>query len=222
MSNLCIIPARGGSKRIPRKNIRPFHGKPIIAYSIQTALQSGIFDEVMVSTDDAEIAEVARKYGANVPFMRSAKNADHHATLADVVHEVLEHYRGKFEYSCCLLPTAPLVTIEHLKMGLDLLTSNDKADSVRPIARFSYPVQRVFKLLNGKVERMYPEFETLRSQDLEPAYHDAGQFYWMRPGLHLKSTNKFGFEISNQFVQDIDTEDDWKMAELKYQMLQSR
>lgn len=215
---LCIIPARGGSKRIPRKNIRPFLGKPIIAYSIEVALKSGMFDEVIVSTDDEEIADVARQYGASVPFMRSSENADDHATLADVVDEVLGHYRGKFKYACCILPTAPLVSVDNLLAGFELL-QNENCDIVYPIVRFAFPIQRAFRSENGKLSWFYPQFENTRSQDLEPAFHDSGQFYWMKTKTGMRSTNRFGMEISEMEEQDIDTEMDWSLAELKFELL---
>lgn len=218
MHNLCIIPARGGSKRIPRKNIKDFLGKPIIAYSIEVALKSGLFDEVMVSTDDEEIAEVARKYGAKVPFMRSAETANDFATLADVVDEVIGDYKKlnkNYEYVCCMLPTAPLITIENLRKGFDLLKDSG-ADSVKPIVRFSYPIQRALRLVNGRTEMFYPEHKTSRSQDLEPAFHDAGQFYWMSFEKGLRGNEKLAFEISSQNSQDIDNMTDWEITEIKY------
>ncbi|WGK64728.1 pseudaminic acid cytidylyltransferase [Croceiramulus getboli] len=188
-NNLCIIPARGGSKRIPRKNIKLFLGKPIIAYSIEAALKSGCFKEVMVSTDDEEIARVAREYGAIVPSLRSSKNADDFATIKDVVDEVIDAYidRGvKFDNICCLFATAPLVQVKLLIKGLSILLEKE-VDSVRPIVRFSYPIQRAFKFLeNGAVEMINEEHLKTRTQDLEPAYYDAGMFYWMRFPLGLK------------------------------------
>ncbi|MEA2042576.1 MAG: pseudaminic acid cytidylyltransferase, partial [Bacteroidota bacterium] len=177
MKNLAIIPARGGSKRIPGKNIKNFLGKPIIAYSVEAALKSELFCEVIVSTDDNEIAEVSKKYGATVPFMRSDENADDHATLSDVIDEVTESYtqRGdKFDYACCILPTSPLLTVQNLEKGFNLLASQ-KLDSVKPVAAFSYPIQRALKMENGLVEMFQPEHKRTRSQDLEQAYHDAGQ-----------------------------------------------
>jgi N-acylneuraminate cytidylyltransferase len=221
MRNLAIIPARGGSKRIPKKNIKDFLGKPVMAYSIETALHSGLFDEVMVSTDDEEIAQIALQYGAKVPFMRSEKTANDFSTLSDVIEEVKEQYRLQnvfFENICCILATAPLLTIDILKKGLELLVEK-KADSVRPVVRFSYPIQRAVKLNdNGKVIMFYPEHQNTRSQDLEPAFHDAGQFYWMKFETGLKGENKIGFAIPEIQVQDIDTEEDWKLAELKYNL----
>lgn len=222
MANLCIIPARGGSKRIPRKNIKPFLGKPIISYSIETAIESHLFDEVMVSTDDEEIAKIAKLHGANVPFFRSGENANDFATLADVVDEVKMEYLKlgiQYNYICCILPTCPLITIESLKKGLSLIIEN-KADSIRPIVRFSYPIQRAFRQ-NGdfSIEMLYPEFLKTRSQDLEPAFHDAGQFYWMDFNKALRGINKIGFEIPEISTQDIDTDSDWQLTELKYKLL---
>jgi len=223
-ANLCIIPARGGSKRIPRKNIKPFLGKPIIAYSIEAAMKSNLFDEVMVSTDDNEIAEIAREHGAKVPFFRTGENANDFATLADVIDEVKNQYlelERSFENICCILPTAPLLTVDNLRKGYELLVSK-KADSVRPVVRFYYPIQRAVKLYdNGKVSMFYPEYQNTRSQDLEPTYHDAGQFYWMKFEAGLKGINKFGFEIPNTLVQDIDNEEDWIMAEIKFKYLKT-
>lgn len=221
MSNLCIIPARGGSKRIPRKNIRDFLGKPIIAYSIETALASGLFDEVMVSTDDEEIAAVAREYGAEVPFMRSPDTADDFAGLGDVVDDVKAEYQRlniRFDYICCLLPTAPMVTTQIIRKGFDELLKLSNADSVRPVVRFAYPIQRALKITNGKMSFFYPEHITTRSQDLEPTFHDAGLMYWMRFEIGLRGENKYAFEITSDLAHDIDTEEDWRLAELKYKV----
>jgi pseudaminic acid cytidylyltransferase len=221
MKNLAIIPARGGSKRIPKKNIKDFFGKPIIAYSVEAAVKSQLFVEVMVSTDDQEIAQAAKEYGAKVPFMRSAKNANDTATLADVIDEVKQCYlknNQKFDYICCILPTAPLITTENLKKGLKLLKENN-ADSIRPVVRFSYPIQRALRMTDGKIKMFYPEHKKSRSQDLESAFHDAGQFYWMRDETGLRGENNLGFEISPVQVQDIDTEEDWQIAEMKYKTI---
>ena len=173
MKNLAIIPARGGSKRIPRKNIKPFMGKPIIAYSIEAALQSGIFDEVMVSTDDEEIAEVAKQYGANVPFMRSKKNSDDHATMEDVIEEVLNEYccqNKSFDSFCCILSTAPFLR------SMSLINSHIKFldgqyDSLFPVLRFTYPIQRALRQVDGRIVMREPQYIHSRSQDLEPMYH---------------------------------------------------
>ena len=222
-NNLCIIPARGGSKRIPRKNIKSFLGKPIIAYSIEAALSSGLFSEVMVSTDDEEIAEIALQYGAKVPFYRSNNTSDDYATLSDVIEEVKDFYIAeglKFDNICCVLSTAPFVS-RNLLTELLIEMNKKEFDSIRPLVKFSYPPQRGVKMEEGKISFFYPEFTNSRSQDLEPMYYDSGMFYWMRFELGLKGENKGGYPIEEKYAQDIDTLDDWKMAELKYKMLRN-
>lgn len=226
MKNIAIIPARGGSKRIPRKNIRPFLGKPIIAYSIEAALQSGLFDEVMVSTDDEEIAEVACRYGAKVPFMRSATTADDYATTADVMLEVLECYKKQgieFDTLCCIYSTAPFVTADRLESAYHLLAEKE-FDSVFTAVAYSYPVQRGLKMDAGKIRMVWPEYSKSRSQDLETIYHDAGQFYVSRVGsfyrhASFRGPNTGGIILSELEVQDLDTETDWQLAEMKYHLL---
>lgn len=224
MRNLCIIPARGGSKRIPRKNIKPFLGKPIITYSIETAMQSGLFQEVMVSTEDEEIAKVAQRYGAKVPFMRSADNADDFATTMDVIKEVVKKYEllnKHFDYLCCIYPTAPFVQIDHLKQGFHQLTTSN-VDAVFPVAAFSYPVWRGLKRnTEGKAEMIFPEYASTRSQDLPKVYHDAGQWYWLKPTAMSAPIfdNASFIELDEHLVQDIDTPSDWKSAEYKYKQL---
>lgn len=222
--NITIIPARGGSKRIPRKNIKDFLGKPIIAYSIEAALQSELFNEVMVSTDNEEIAEVAKKYGAKIPFMRSKKNADDFATTADVLIEVLTEYKKHnrdFEYMCCIYPTAPFVTDQKLIDSFNLMIEKG-ADSVIPVVKFSYPIQRAFRINDkNQLEYIWPENINKRSQDLEPFYHDAGQFYWYKVDSFLSKKSldelvKIPFILKETEVQDIDNEEDWKIAKLKY------
>jgi N-acylneuraminate cytidylyltransferase len=224
MQSVAIIPARGGSKRIPQKNIRDFLGKPIIAYSIDCALKSELFSEVMVSTDNERIASIAKTYGAKIPFYRSEKNSNDFATLNDVISEVIEQYKemGKqFDYGCCILPTAPFITVAKLKEAF-LMLVNHGFDSVRPIVKFDYPIQRAFKLLpDYRVQMFYPEYAQHRSQDLEAAYHDAGQFYWFKTDKMLKGTNKGGMVVNEIEVQDIDTIDDWKIAEIKMKILNS-
>ena len=228
MANLCIIPARGGSKRIPKKNIKLFLGKPIIAYSIKAALNSKLFDEVMVSTDDNEIAKIAIQHGAKVPFMRSEKTANDFATTFDVIFEVLKDYdllNKKFNYSCCIYPCAPFVTKEKLTASFEILQQNN-FDSVFPIIPFGFPIQRALKQKDLNVSFFYPEFEVTRSQDLEKSFHDAGQFYWLKTSTCLKKnkivTNNSGSIILSELEgQDIDNEVDWKLAELKYEILQS-
>jgi len=228
MAKLCIIPARGGSKRIPKKNINFFLGKPIIAYSIEAALNSGLFDAVMVSTDDAEIAEIAKNYGAKVPFMRSNKTADDYATTFEVIEEVLLQYQKineVFEYTCCLYACAPFVTEVKLKEAFNLL-QNKKFDSVFPLMPFGFPIQRALQKKENKVSFFYPEYSLTRSQDLETSFHDAGQFYWLNTAVCLEQrqilTNNSGSIVLSELEgQDIDTEVDWKLAELKYELLQS-
>ena len=224
--NIAIITARGGSKRIPRKNIKDFLGKPIIYYSIKAALESEIFETVMVSTDDEEIAGLSVKYGAEVPFLRSAATSNDQATTEDVIKEVILEYQKRgtiFDYICCIYPTAPFITGEKIKKAMNALRSST-ADSIIPIVKFSYPPQRSFVLKNGKVSMIYPEFMETRSQDLEEWYHDCGQFYCTKTQAFLKheeilTDNTIPFLISELEVQDIDTEEDWKLAEVKYTML---
>lgn len=228
MSNkiLAIIPARGGSKRIPHKNIKDFLGKPIIAYSIKAAIDSNIFDEIMVSTDDKEIAEVAVKCGAKVPFFRSIKNSDDYATTADVIEEVLLKYQKlgvSYDYICCIYATAPFCIPEQLIKAKKILEKS-KTNSVFPVVAFSFPIQRSFKIdADGKLKMNWPKNIDVRSQDLEPNYHDAGQFYFLNVKEFLRnriifSKNAMPIVVSENEVQDIDNEQDWKMAELKYKI----
>lgn len=226
MSKIAIIPARGGSKRIPKKNIKSFLGKPIIAYSIEAALASNLFDEVMVSTDDEAIAEIAISYGATVPFLRSDKNADDHAILVDVLLEVLASYKaiGKtYDQVCCILPTAPFVSEQKLQESFKTLINNN-FDSVFPVLEFSYPIQRALQIDNDKVSMVWDEYEMARSQDLEKRFHDSGQFYWSKTASletdkKLFTKNSGAIVISELEAQDIDTETDWKLAEIKYKLL---
>lgn len=224
--NIAIIPARGGSKRIPRKNIKDFLGRPIIAYSIDAALRSGLFDEVMVSTDDEEIAEVARQYGASVPFMRSAETSNDTATMEDVIEEVLMQYSLlgiEFDNFCCLLATAPFVSSEILKDSYFKFLSSD-SDSLVPCLRFSYPVQRCLCVKHNYLYMREPQYLHSRSQDLEPMYHDSGLFYWMKTNVFEKVKEIFCskaclYELPESRAQDIDTDEDWIMAEIKYRIL---
>ena len=226
MANLAIIPARGGSKRIPRKNIKPFLGKPIIAYSIEAAIKSNLFNEVMVSTDDEEIVKIAKQYGAKVPFLRSNDNANDFAVLADVVEEVVSNYSQNnqvFENICCILPTAPFVTSTKIIEAYKTL-SNNNFDSVFPVLEFSFPIQRSLKIEDNKVVMVWNEHLNSRSQDLEARYHDSGQFYWIKTQSFLTEkkllTNDSGAIIISQLeAQDIDTETDWKLAEIKYKIM---
>lgn len=224
MKNLAIITARGGSKRIPRKNIRNFLGKPIIAYSIEAALKSGVFDEVMVSTDDDEIKEISLKFGAKVPFKRSAETSNDTATTTDVIIEVLEEYKKRgvsFDYACCLYPTAPFVKAESLREGFDAMLRDGSVAAI-PVVKYSYPIQRAMEVGDsGRLQMVWPEYSRARSQDLKPRYHDAGQFYWFKATAINKSMELLKMEASpiiipETQVQDIDTEEDWILAELKY------
>lgn len=222
--SLCVITARGGSKRIPRKNIKDFLGKPIIAYSIDAALRSGLFDEVMVSTDDEEIARVARACGASVPFMRGAATSGDYATTPDVLIEVLGEYskRGdEFGIICCVYPTAPFVTPKELQDAHTLLVGSG-APSVVPVTGFDFPPQRAFSVDDeGRIAYSSPEYAMARSQDLPSLVHDCGRFYFARTSL-LEATRSLvmegtrGMRIPESLVQDIDTEEDWKLAEIKY------
>lgn len=223
MKNLCIIPARGGSKRIPRKNIKSFLGKPIIAYSIETALKSGLFDEVMVSTDDKEIAEVAVQCGAKVPFMRSAETASDFATTADVLKEVLAKYKElgrEFDNFCCFYATAPLVQSKDIITAYERL-QNTRFTLVYPVVQFSYPIWRCLDVAeDGSMKRHWPEYENSRSQDLPKEYHDTGTFYWYKLKDNAIQAGKIGaIIVPEERVQDIDTETDWKLAEIKFALL---
>lgn len=226
MSRLAIITARGGSKRIPKKNIREFCGKPILAYSIEAALESGLFDHVMVSTDSEEIAEIARKYGADVPFFRSETTSGDFATTNDVLAEVLEEYEKRgmhFDVACCIYPTAPFVTAEKLKTAVAQLESSD-ADTLIPVVSFSYPPQRAMVVENERLVFKYPEYLDSRSQDLQSHYHDVGQFYVFRTdrfavNKKLMVGDILPFIVSELEVQDIDNLTDWKIAEMKYRLM---
>lgn len=228
MMNVAIIPARGGSKRIPRKNIKSFLGKPIIAYSIVEALKCGLFDEVIVSTDDEEIANIAIKYGARVPFFRSADTANDYAPLAAVVEEVvveLEKMNYQIDNICCILPTAPLISADDIVSLYNKLISEISITSVIPVVRFSYPILRSLSMdTQGLLKMNWEEYLNTRSQDLPLAYHDSGSFYWIRRDAlldeHKIITNKCaGVELDELKVQDIDTETDWRLAELKYTLI---
>ena len=227
MRSVAIITARGGSKRIPRKNIKPFLGKPIIHYSIQAALDAGCFDEVMVSTDDAEIAEIAKQAGASIPFMRSPENSNDYAGTIEVLKEVINSYQEKgqtFDALCCLYPTAPFVTADRLREAVQLLGEKD-ADCVLPVVQYSYPIQRSLHINEqGLAQMNWPENYSVRSQDLVPVYHDSGQFYCLRTKTLFEQMKLFADKtvpiiLPESEVQDIDTEEDWKMAELKFRML---
>lgn len=224
MSRVAIITARGGSKRIPRKNIKDFCGKPIIAYSIESALCAGVFDEVMVSTDTEEIKEIAEYYGASVPFLRSEAMSNDFATTADVIEEVLNNFDdiGKnFDIFACIYPTAPFVTGEDLNRAVNLLA---EADAVLSVVRYSFPPQRSFVIREGIVAYQFPQYERTRSQDLEPIYHDCGQFYLCKVDQFLKKHSLIlpvtkPYILPEERVQDIDTMSDWEIAEAKFTVL---
>lgn len=227
MKAICIIPARGGSKRIPRKNIKNFLGKPIIAYSIEAALMSGIFAEVMVSTDDDEIAAIAKKYGAKVPFFRSKSTSNDYATTADVIIEVINWYRDKgqeFDTICCLYATAPFVSANKLIEASEIIASGEY-DSAFTCSAFSYPVLRGLVIdKQGRVRMKWPEYKKSRSQDLQQFFHDAGQFYFSSTKGFQEANGFWGDNtapiiVSELEVQDLDTPTDWTLAELKYRLM---
>lgn len=229
MKSLAIITARGGSKRIPKKNIRDFCGKPIIAYSIEAALESGLFDEVMVSTDSEEIAEIAKKYGAKIPFFRSRETSNDYATTRDVLLEVLHRYKkegNELEYFACIYPTAPFITKTKLKEAY-MLMKDYEAYGVIPIVKFSFPPQRAYIVEKKNLRFKWPEFKNARSQDLEPFYHDAGQFYFYDAEKFVELNGEIEEKIVPLVlpeieVQDIDNEEDWIIAEQKYEMLKRK
>lgn len=229
MSNLAIIPARGGSKRIPRKNIKDFLGKPIIAYSIEVALECRLFDEVMVSTDDKEIAEIAKEYGAEVPFIRPKELANDFTGTADVINHALQWLKDngeEYDYVCTIYATAPLLKSKYLVEGYNKLKNSDAANAFS-VTSMPFPIQRTFKITaNGRCEMFWPEHLNSRSQDLEEAYQDAGQFYWIK-------LNKFSKEIMfgkdsipiilpRYLVQDIDTIEDWQRAKIMYKIVKEQ
>jgi N-acylneuraminate cytidylyltransferase len=226
--NVAVIPARGGSKRIPRKNIRLFCGRPIIAYSIQAALRSGLFERVIVSTDDVEIAAVARDSGAEVPFIRPVELADDLTGTTPVTQHAIRWLRGQGqlpEYACCIYATAPFVREQDLRAGWETLRQQGSEFAVS-VTSFPYPVQRAVCLSsNGDIEVMFPREIGKRSQQLETVYHDAGQFYWGHADCYLETDTVFGPDtaaivLPRHRVQDIDTEEDWRRAEYLYQALQ--
>lgn len=227
---LAIIPARGGSKRIPRKNIKPFCGKPMIAWSIEAALESGCFDRVIVSTDDAEIAEVARQYGAEVPFMRPLELSDDHTGTIPVIRHAIETINSQgraVEQACCLYATAPFIRAEDLRRGLEMLQGSG-SDYAFSVTSYAFPIQRAIRLTpEGRVEMFNPEHFSTRSQDLEEAYHDAGQFYWGRADAWLQGKMIFSpaslpVMLPRHRVQDIDTPEDWVRAEWLFKAMQAQ
>jgi N-acylneuraminate cytidylyltransferase len=226
VKNIAIIPARGGSKRIPRKNILNFYGKPIIAYSIEVAIKSELFSEVMVSTDDIEIANVAKEYGAKVPFYRSDSNSGEYSTTYDVIAEVISRYSQigqKFDNTCCIYPCAPFISIKNLLNAYNILLEH-KFNSVFPVVPYSTAIQRAFILENNKLKTINSNFENSRSQDLPKTYYDAAQFYWINNKNNNDSkkiyTNNSGCIILDELhAQDIDNSIDWELAKLKYKLM---
>lgn len=226
--NVAIIPARGGSKRIPQKNIKPFCGKPMIAWSIETALASGCFDRVIVSTDDAQIAALAERWGAESPFLRPQELADDHTPTRPVINHAIGEVAQRYampQFVCCIYATAPFLQVEDLRRGLALLIEQER-DFAFSVGEFGYPIQRALKMTpEGGVEMLYPQYRTTRSQDLEQAYHDAGQFYWGRTQAFLANRPTFSpasapVVLPAHRVQDIDTPEDWQRAELMFRALQ--
>lgn len=227
---LAVIPARGGSKRIPRKNIKMFHGQPMIAWSIQAAIDSGCFDEVWVSTDDEEIAAVAQAYGAKVPFLRPAHLSDDFATTADVMSHAVEEFdklnHTLPDYICCLYATAPFVARADLVQGLEKIKNNSDLNYVFSATTYPFPIQRAIKLnADDTVEMFSPQYFNSRSQDLEEAWHDAGQFYWGTAEAWLNKAMIFAsqssvVELPRFRVQDIDTQEDWDRAEWLFKAIQ--
>ena len=224
VKTVAIITARGGSKRIPGKNIKEFCGKPIIAYSIQAALDSQLFDAVMVSTDDEKIADVARSLGAEVPFMRSEKTSNDFATTEDALKEVIENYHKQgeeFELACNIYPTAPFITAKRLKEAYEIILAGE-CNAVFPVVQFSFPPQRGLSEAGGYLQPTSPDNYMKRSQDLQPIYHDCGQFYFFRVDNFMKTGSVVDkakpLIISEMEVQDIDALTDWKLAEMKYKL----
>ena len=223
---IAIIPARGGSKRIPRKNIKLFHGKPLIAYSIEIAIQSGVFEKVIVSTDDKEIAEVAKKYGAEVPFIRPKELADDFSGTDDVIEHALRELAcngEKYEYICTIYATAPLLKQKYLIEGYEKLKNSDAIHAFS-VTSMPFPIQRTFKIdKNGRCQMFTPKYYMTRSQDLEEAYQDAGQFYWTKLGINsdeiMFGKDSIPIVLPRYLVQDIDTLEDWKRAEVMYEVL---
>lgn len=225
---LAIIPARGGSKRIPQKNIKHFAGKPLIAHSIETAQQSGVFDVIMVTTDCEEIASIAKSYGAQVPFLRPAELADDYTGTRAVTNHAIEYYLNQghsVDYACCIYATAPLLQPESLIKGLYALQADKNAAFAFSVCTFAFPVQRALQMQANGVAPMYPEYIASRSQDLTEAFHDAGQFYWGRGEAYLSSKKIFSEQsipifLPRHQVQDIDTLEDWQTAEILYKLKQ--
>ncbi|PSU50928.1 pseudaminic acid cytidylyltransferase [Photobacterium frigidiphilum] len=221
---LAIIPARGGSKRIPQKNIKYFLGQPIISYPINALLSSTRIDTLFVSTDCKNIRSVAEKFGATVPFMRSDKNSDDFATTYEVIEEVLTRCDEEYDFVCCVYPTSAFVTTEMIDCAVDILKSDDTATSIAGVLEYSHPIQRALRVEGKYVVSTQPDCYNMRSQDLEKIYHDAGQFYIFSPKAvrqekKLITKDCIPFIINPNLAHDIDTQEDWDLAELKYQFM---
>lgn len=225
-ARIAVIPARGGSKRIPRKNIRPFHGRPMLAWPVAAARASGLFDRIVVSTDDEEIADVARACGAEAPFLRPAELADDHGGVAPVVRHAIEALGSAMDFVCLIYPTAPTLRPEHLREGFEALAARPDKAYALSVASFPAPVQRSLRIgADGALEALHPEHRLTRSQDLEPAYHDAGQFCWGRTeawlsGAPIFSNASLPVVLPRWLVQDVDTPEDWRRAELIFTALE--
>ena len=222
VKNLAIITARGGSKRIPKKNIKVFMGKPMISYAIEAAKGANIFDEIMVSTDSDEIAKIAKSCGANVPFMRSKKTSDDFATTYDVLDEVINEYKKcekEFDNICCIYPCVPFLTSDILQQAYFEFI-NSGFDRLTPVVKYSYPIQRALIIEDGTLKYAEPKYALARSQDLEPRYHDVGMFYFYKNGK-LNSDNIAAYIMDERVVQDIDTLEDWQMAQMKYRIIKN-
>ncbi|MEZ9511057.1 pseudaminic acid cytidylyltransferase [Vibrio breoganii] len=218
---LTIIPARGGSKRIPKKNIKMFLGTEIIGYPIRAALQAGLSHDVIVSTDSEEIGRVALKFGASVPFVRSEKNSDDFATTFDVIQEVLDKVNKDYEFVCCIYPTSVFVTAEMIQQALRALKDDENATSIASVLQYSHPIQRSLSVKSSYLKSNHPECYNSRSQDLEINYHDAGQFYIFKAETVLEekrliTKNCIPFVLDANKGQDIDTLEDWQIAEIMY------
>ena len=223
---IAVIPARGGSKRIIKKNIRLFCGSEIISYPIKAALESRCFTKVVVSTDNKEIAEIAKANGAEIPFHRSETNSDDYATLSDVMEETILNFKElniSCKYICCILPTSPLLAVSDLRKGYEVIKQPD-VDSVVTVTKYEYPIERSLVVRNNYLSFTNSEYINTRSNDLEDSYHDVGQFYWLNTDNFLSKKSFFMEKtrpliLSHLNVQDIDTEEDWKLAEIKYHSL---
>ena len=225
---IAIIPARGGSKRIHRKNIKNFYGKPIIEYGINAALESRCFDKVVVSTDDDEIAQVASRAGAEIPFIRPANISDDFSTTADVIKHAINWFKDRgnpVEHICCIYPTAPFLLASDILESWNMFKSSPKKEYIFSVTSFPFPIQRGLYINKGVVKAIYPEHSETRSQDLPEAFHDAGLFYWGSAKAYLSdlplfSESSLGYQIPRSRVQDIDTLEDWNRAEVMFKVLQ--